>query len=431
MKHTYTLIFILTFFNATYIQSNHEMTIFVHGTLQPAEFSLKSFIKIMIHRIEKSVYSHAAKYIRNTPYFFKGQAMQELGLKKITKQSISNGSRALAALYEKENSFLKKDVQGMYYTFGWNGLLNTRKRYDAAQIFYKQLRNELKKLSDKNIHPTIKIVSYSHGANVALNLALIKKDNPKYANDTFTINELIMFGAPIQKINEHLVLSPLFKNVFNFYSTEDNIQIMDLSAPGQLFSRKRFRNRRRLTVPNKVKQIRLRITKKVKNRFYKRNKINNRQNILFDKRTKLKHKDPGHTELWNFKWGSYWYRENFPLCPLPVVAFLPLFLDAIKKANIDKVSYTFDYVISETAAVILTKKKKNRIVVGILSKEQIQELYDLSETFVPKNYSLHNRQNHIVNILERVKKEIRENKKPRRSRVLISSCDKAFLKSFP
>ncbi len=110
-----------------------------------------------------------------------------------------------------------------FYIFGWNGKLNFEERRKAAQELYYELMNLHDLYREKcGVAPRIKMITHSHGGNVALNLAKVKEKN-----QDFVISELIMLACPVQAETMHLVSDPLFKKIYSFYSESDLIQIID------------------------------------------------------------------------------------------------------------------------------------------------------------------------------------------------------------
>lgn len=110
-----------------------------------------------------------------------------------------------------------------FYLFGWAGSLSFEARKQAAQELY----GSLKKLSDmheKLYHqtPNIRIITHSHGGNVALNLA-----NVKDAKNNITISELILLACPVQDYTKRTIQDPIFKRVVSLYSTLDALQVLD------------------------------------------------------------------------------------------------------------------------------------------------------------------------------------------------------------
>ncbi len=110
-----------------------------------------------------------------------------------------------------------------FYIFGWNGKLNFEERKKAAQELCYELMNLHDFYREKyDIAPRIRIITHSHGGNVALNLAKVKEKN-----HDFVVSELIMLACPVQAETMHLVNDPLFKKVYSFYSESDLIQVID------------------------------------------------------------------------------------------------------------------------------------------------------------------------------------------------------------
>jgi len=387
---------------------NPEMFIFVHGTIKPAEFSFSSLVKIMNDIIDNTLYSLAANYLRKDPLFYLSQAMQEEGLKPIslTLDNTTNTARTIALLYNQQFQALGINADSiLYYTFGWNGLLSDKKRYQEAEKFYKELKKELAILSEKGIYPRITIIGYSHGANVALYLAAVRNNNQEFVNDTFTIEKLVMLGVPIQKETDYLVADDLFGKIYHFYSTEDNVQIADIFSSKQLFSSRLFIDRKDFKVPEKkLHQVRLRLTKEIKLR-HKAHNIKVQHEILAHPLVKLIHKDPGHAELWNFKWGAYWYRETCPINPLPVVAFVPAFLHTIDQHP--ELHYlTLDYAPTEYGVLVSHKKKNFKQSKQFLNPEVHVQLWDFANLYKPEDYSFKTQQKQVANALKKAQKDL-------------------------
>lgn len=110
-----------------------------------------------------------------------------------------------------------------FYLFGWSSKLSFPAREEAA----KQLYNELKKLivEYKKKHgqkPVIRIITHSHGGNVALNMA--QWFDP---NDEIKIKELILLACPVQERTKQLTQSTLFTNIVSLFSTLDAVQVLD------------------------------------------------------------------------------------------------------------------------------------------------------------------------------------------------------------
>lgn len=109
-----------------------------------------------------------------------------------------------------------------FYIFGWSGKLQDQERIAAAQILYDEITEITKKYIEKyHCLPKIRIIAHSHGGNVALNMATIKKPS-----HLFKIESLILLACPVQGKTMHLISTPLFKRVYSLYSSLDIVQII-------------------------------------------------------------------------------------------------------------------------------------------------------------------------------------------------------------
>lgn len=406
---------------------NPEMIVFIHGTLKPAEVSFSNLIKVMRNKIDHSIYCMAAKEIRKNSFFYQSQPIQQEGLHPINTNSTSKGSQCIQAIYQTlYDQSIKDTTKKLYYTFGWDGLLSPQKRYKAAKTLYYELEKEIKNLAQENIFPKITLITFSHGANVALNLAAVKQDDPQLAQRPypFFIETLILLGAPIQKATDYLTHDPFFKHIINIYSTADKVQPMDIFMPRQLFSRQYFTQRKRMPLSEKITQVRLRITGafKKKHRKLKLEEIT-LENIK-NGTIKALHQDPGHTELWNFKWGVYWYRDTFPLNPLPSATLIPLIEHVIDTHNLTGKHFTFDYLAPVGGAYIY-EHKDHKMFVPLLTHECITKLQTIATYYIPEGYTLEKQQEHVGTILNNVRKKRRDLKL--RNRKLLAYCNRSLL----
>jgi len=111
-----------------------------------------------------------------------------------------------------------------FHLFGWSGKLSFIARREAAETLYedlKKIRAEYKKRFGKE--PAIRIITHSHGGNVALNLAAVRDED----DVDFVIDELILLACPVQMKTAEYSSDHLFKKVYTFYSTYDVIQVID------------------------------------------------------------------------------------------------------------------------------------------------------------------------------------------------------------
>ncbi len=105
-----------------------------------------------------------------------------------------------------------------FYLYTWPGKLNFENRLRAAEQLYKVIRAHKGPLT---------IITHSHGSNVALNLAYWAQ---QYQDTTFSVERLILLAPPVQEVTKPYVHSPIFKQVYTFYSSADLLQVGDPQA---------------------------------------------------------------------------------------------------------------------------------------------------------------------------------------------------------
>jgi hypothetical protein len=416
-----SLFFSFIFFNLnTYTkleapEQNAVMTIFVHGTLKPAEFSFSSLVKIMSDRTDNTLYSRAIHYMRHDPVLFQGQAIQELGLQPIimAEDTPHKTTRTIAQMYNLQNRTLKiSDVPQLYYTFGWSGLLSQTKRYIAAEDLYYQLTKELNNLKKIHFNPFIRVIAFSHGGNVVLNLSAVQNSDP-FATSSLIVDELISISTPIQRETDHLVTDPMFKKVYHLYSKEDNIQMLDLFSSQQFFSKRQFSQRSSFYIPEKLHQVRIRTTKHIKWKEKIKEKEHPYQG-LDKRRIRLVHKDPQHTEMWNFKWAAHCYREKAPLNPLPLMVFVPTILHILKTYQPDRRNVTLDIAPTEYGALIKQRRKMFKQAVPFLPEITYNNIMKLAKLQRPKDFTIEAQQEHVALALQKAQDDLMKIKKYRK-----------------
>jgi pimeloyl-ACP methyl ester carboxylesterase len=290
------------------------ITVFVHGTFGlQAHINIPTFIRLWRDEIECSSYVHQVGLMRADPAYYTLQPMQEQGLKQIKHDTTENRGPYIFSLIF--NEILKKyrpnDQPNANYTFGWSGLVSVSKRYAESRTFYQELQKEIAAVTDKTgCKPKIRLIGYSHGGSLCLNLAGIH--NREYPLDSFGVDELILIGVPVQTVTSSFMYDPIFKAVYNIYSAGDHVQRMDIFSYSNLLSHKKFHNRARSPLPEKLRQVELKLTSRDCAR--PRNRIN---------------RSPGHIELWFFGWTPSLYHKAFPFYPLPAAVFIPYIMEAI------------------------------------------------------------------------------------------------------
>ena len=377
------------------------ITIFIHGTigLRP-QMAFRTLIKIWRDKITNSSYEQAVERIRNDPFFYKNQAMQKIGLHPIDLSNHEPGAAAslFAQVFDSFVHSANQYEHNHYYTFGWSGLVSSKMRYVESKILYRELSDELKKYAARGIYPKIRIVGFSHGGNLALNLASIHdKDHP---NDTFIIEELLFVGMPVQKETDYLMCNSFFNRVYNIYSRGDHIQRLDCFSLRRFFSNRRFCNNSRYRLPEKLVQIELKISAPGKRCCLRKRSANNPGSRYGCDRS------PGHMELWFFGWpttSSSSYREHFPLYPLPATVLTPQIIEIVRRYAPHKKHIVLELRPDEEQAIIRSRHRNNKKIVPFTLREKLKNLQAMALTYKPENYTRYDYQAHINNAINTTK----------------------------
>lgn len=172
------------------------VTIFVHGTLPPTPVLKIPLVKTFF-------------------YCPKG----------ITKAADLDGryhtAKVIDILCESDPTQFDKDH---FYTYGWSGFLRYTERKKAAQELYNHLRLLKRQYEAESITPLFKLITHSHGGNVALYLAPLAEAD---GDTSITIDELILLACPVQVDTESYVNDAVFKRVYSVHSHHDILQVLD------------------------------------------------------------------------------------------------------------------------------------------------------------------------------------------------------------
>lgn len=354
------------FFKSQGIQE--EWIIFIHGTFGLRQhLELKTFITLFKEDISQSDYKKTIDILRDDPFLYKNQPMQQLGLHEImiTTEKHPHGAQLFAQLFDKlyyENS----SHAVKYFTFGWSGVVSHKIRYLEALKLYQALREKIQEAAKNGITPKISIYGYSHGGNVILNLAQVRHDY--YPDDTFAIDHIILLGTPIQKETDYHICNPLFTKATNIYSRADRIQKLDCFSFRRFFSYRRFHNCRRYKLPSKLRQIEIRIRDHINDRDYDRS--------------------PGHIELWFFGWPEHkkaLYRGHFPLHPLPVILFIPQILDTVEQTA-QSTSVVIELLPYLSKITVRTRYRRKKTWTDFLPYEKISRMQEEARQNKPDSF---------------------------------------------
>ena len=368
-----------------------SMTIFVHGTFGPM-LGLLSFPKVVSDDLKGTLYRKVNKKMRKDPYFYQDQAIFTRGLhqlspsftphyhknKKLAAQPIAKAYQSIQQVVSTANG------THYFYTFGWSGLISQSKRRIDALRFYNCLIEEVNRLKKRHGKlPQIKVLAHSHGGNICLNLIGISKllstkgtlkpytshpngDKLEALNKLYdlikalptkqdarrknglkdfdyqpteklpAIEELVLFGTPIQPETESFLTSAKLKNIYHFYSQQDFVQQLDWVSTKKFYSNQRLSQY--VLDKNKdehnVYQCRIMYEHEYLKKSLPKTEEESSfwgkifsKSILFSK----KQKDPTHKEMWFIMWRDE-KKEDVPfLWPLPTVVLTPLLTALIKQ----------------------------------------------------------------------------------------------------
>lgn len=386
------------------------LNVFIHGIMSiKPHLSWNNFMLFLKDKVQGTLYEKTVELMREDPFFYKNQAMYQIGFHQVdTSLREGNSCASLAFVLNKIADHYKiTPHENRYYTFGWTGLLSAKTRYQESEKLFKALCKEVARLKAQGFAPRIRIFGYSHGGNVALNLAKIKQQ--KTAPCNITVDELVLLGSPIVRDTDYLIKDPLFGRVYNLYSMSDRVQPLDIFAPKQSFSNRIFRPRTGFTLPDKLIQIQLKVTRCKQGSCndpikFEQSKNYSSRKVVQGKACLLRDISPGHMELWFFGWTPVHYREKFPLNPLPTIAFAPpIMYHAQKMAQAIQPEHSIIADIRPEHNVILFRRRGHSEVYSIvpfLTQKQLKKLHDSIHSCKPELYDQRIYDEHIKDAIK-------------------------------
>ena len=365
------------------------ITIFVHGTVGRT-VSIKYLRALFSKNIDGTRYKEETLKYRTGPTWARNQPAQKLGLHKIHMDTpIKNAAQLFARLYdEQQRKHYPRQKTVGYYTFGWSGLVNAHERRVEAEKFYKELKELVHQI--RQLHPNIKIriVGYSHGANVTLNMACL---HYKDSQANFVVDEFISIAAPTQRETDCYIVYPFFKKAYVLYSCADCIQKWDIFSTKSFRSGRKFRDNARCTIESCIRQAEFRISMASCNDLKRCARC-----PVMHPHKRIK-RSPGHIELWHFAklcdcdgdgiyepcFESKLYRYYFPLEPLPAAVFVPAVT-----ATIDKhLPYRHSVIEMQPdtgKAVIRRKKSYSNQIIDFIPPATIEDMRTKSLPYLKK-----------------------------------------------
>lgn len=393
------------------------INVFVHGIMSiKPHVSVSNFARFITDDIQNSVYATTVELMRQDHIFFQNQAMQEIGLKSVDITKIEKGyaSGAMAMVFETISQAVNQDVSiaNHYYTYGWSGLLSQKRRYIDAKLLYVDLGKELETFKARGINPKIRLIGYSHGGNVLLNLGRVHQQETSLAH--FQVHELILLGTPVQTETDHLVNDPMFEKIYHIYSRADRIQKLDFFSLNRFFSGRFFEPREGFELPNKLIQIQLRCTrpprhasKKIKE-FPPSNYNFKQKSVATGTARRFRNAAPGHSELWFFGWTPSNYRQHYPIHPLPTASLIPIIVrearDFVEKNLFDKP--TLIDLRPHHGIIVVKNQASNRVlhVSKFLSEKDFTQIKEKVLAYQPDHYTLEKYNGAIQTAFNKAKK---------------------------
>ena len=180
-------------------KEQHVITIWIHGTR--SHNIVNNFIKNVLF----------------TDIFYR-----KIGLHPATSYEKKYNLRKIAENICMQNT--ERFVLENFYFFGWSGNLSHKKRKEAAAKLHKTTLTLINKYEKKHgITPKIRLITHSHGGNLA---CCLQKRNKK-SKRKLRIYELILLACPVQKKTSHLLKDDMFETIYSLYSGLDIIQVID------------------------------------------------------------------------------------------------------------------------------------------------------------------------------------------------------------
>ncbi len=323
--------------------------VFIHGTVFTV-LSMLDMRGVMSDEIqEDSPYYGMLSQVRKNLLLFHDQILLEEGWHKVPDHVIPSFHNKSLNIDDKKKAayhftpayhafaqkYFKKECDHKYYLFGHLGMLTQAYRKKAAQELYDHLCKTIDDLQHQYHKVRLTIVCHSHGGNIALNLVTAEE---KYQRG-LVIDDLVLYGMPVQVETAAFAYNRMFKRVINCYSDGDSVQNND-----------RFSTKTRQS--HKIFSDSLLEIERIGD-----NKLVYDVRLLVNSNTKT----IGHANMWLFGRSD---KATDALDPLPIAVLTPIMLDLIDKSP----SYThIDCNILEGSKrfkVILSQHKQDDIAVS-------------------------------------------------------------------
>lgn len=412
-------------FHKTFKIQEVWLNIFVHGTVSSA-LSFMDLNATSSDRLKSSVYKTATSMARKEKLFRRDILLSDKGFLKLDPSfdhNVFSATNSIIKGFDIVDEFYSGFfTANMYYTFGWTGLVSQEYRRKDSVRFFNGLSLEVQRLKLAGINPKIRIIAYSHGGNVALNLAGIdnwfksdlektkfyqkfeigsqisqafdqmlsqsplrsEKKNQKSLffkpeKNDFKVDQLILLGCPIQEETKLFFHSNFFKHIVNLYSAQDYVQDADVISTSKP-SAKRV-NVAEFDLSKKVDQIQVKIDDLMcadeSREFIEQSQAKWWEIVFGLKNTLRKGLDPTHKEFWCIIPEAE--RINF-ISPIPIVVFVPVILKLLSKVSA-KNDFDFKFLKNPVQNFLEAYRHESRAPLGRI--EIPKEIFDtLQEEFL-------------------------------------------------
>ncbi len=166
-----------------------------------------------------TVWVHGTNLVPKLP-FLKNFTFKLPGLQPATAFDQKFYKRQIAEMLCQDNETY--DLEH-FYLYGWSGKLCFQERITTARALYQALLDLIATYEEKyNVTPRIRIITHSHGGNVALNLAIVQDEE-----HPLIVNELIVLACPVQARTKELLQADCFERIYAFFSKNDMLQVLD------------------------------------------------------------------------------------------------------------------------------------------------------------------------------------------------------------
>lgn len=330
------------------LQPTTVMVVYIHGTSDPFFFS-RTTLREAYSSKRYSALSFYARYcyLMRERMIFPGQPIQGVGLQSLDHDAKKLHAPLMSRSCHEQFKALYGDTKKVaLYSFGWSGQLDGVVRQYAAEQLYGDLVAERTRREALGEKVELHIIGHSHGATIGALLAFAEEKQHK----GLIVEKLIAAGMPVHEITHIAVRNPMFKAIYNIYSSGDSMQPLDyISSQGFICGRLLDQTTDRRVINCKVT---------------------------------VNQQSPSHFVLGLVGYaGGTHYPQAFPLYPLPVTAFSPLMTAAADP---------FLGHLDHAAVSITVEGNKGSVVCApmIALQEPVQSLFnfDLPITFATKPF---------------------------------------------